>query len=128
MIKNVMLPYKLISSASMTGVTVYTSSASNIMYYDNVAVQLQWTGNPTGVFQVQNSLDYNPGQPQSKGEVQAGTWVPITLNPVPAAVTTATSSWTIQLDDLPFPWVRVLYTNSTGSGVLTGYISGKSKG
>ncbi len=111
----------------MTGTTVLTSLPSNIKYKDSVAVQLSWTGTPTGTFAVQGSVDYNPGQPQSGGGQNAGHWTAIPLSPPPIASGSA-DQILMNLDQLAFPWIRVVYTNVSGTGVLTGYISAKSLG
>lgn len=102
--------------------TSVTSSATNISYLDNVGVQFNFTGAPVGTFQVQVSADYN--QDTQGNVLNPGTWVPLTLSPSPAASAVAGSIY-IDLNQLSAPWVRTAYTTTSGSGVLSGYITAK---
>ena len=126
-VKNVNLPYQIMSSATMVAQNTLTSSASNIMYHDSVAVSFAWSGNPTGTFQIQGSLDYNPGTPQSGGQANSGTWNNLTLSPQPTAGS-GSATYLVNMNQLAFPWLRIQYTNSTGSGVLSACICSKSLG
>lgn len=132
--KEISEPYQNFSAAAgnqtMTGTSTLTSIPTNIKYRDSVAIQLQWTGTPTGTFSVQGSLDYSPGLPQTAappGGANPGTWTPITLSPAPVA-SGSSGVILLNLNQLAFPWIRVQYTNASGTGVLTGYISAKSLG
>jgi len=123
--------YRIVNSQPMTGVAVVTSSPTNITYKDSFAIQLQWTGTPAGIFEIQGSIDYNPGDPQSGGGQNPGVWTPIPVvdqigNP-PAALGAA-GQILINMNQLAFPWIRTVYMNSAGVGTLDAYISGKSLG
>jgi len=103
----------------------YTSPPTNTQYLDNVVYVLSWpaTGSPNGTFAVQVSEDYTVS---STGTVtSSGTWLPLTLSATVAATGGADQAL-IDLNQLPSSWVRLVYTQSSGSGTLTGYISGKS--
>lgn len=117
-----------VTGQAMTGVATLTSIPTNIKYRDSVAIQLQWTGSPTGTFQVEGSLDYNPGLTQTDGGANPGQWTPLTLTPAPVATGASGGLILLNLNQLAFPWIRVQYTNSAGTGTLTGYISAKSLG
>lgn len=122
---NVATPYLTINSVSVSsGVTI--SSVSNIMYINGISAQFVWTGNPTGTFFVQTSQDYNPGTPQSRGALNAGTWDSWPLSPVPT--TSSGSSYTVDISAVHTSWVRLVFDCSTGSGVLSARISGKTQG
>lgn len=129
--KQVSPPYQNFTSASMTGTATLTSSVTNILYRDNISIELDWTGTPTGTFFIEGSNSYNPGIPQAgggpDGPASTGTWTALTLSPNPVAGGSA-SNLLINLDDLAFAWIRVRYTNSAGSGTLNGWIAAKSKG
>lgn len=127
MLKEISPVYQNIVNGVMTGTTVILSVPTNITYKDSIAIQLQWTGSAVGTFEVQGSLDYNPGAPQSGGTANAGNWISLTLSPSPAASGTA-SQILINLNQLSFPWIRVKYTNASSTGTLNGYISAKSLG
>jgi hypothetical protein len=107
--------YQTIAAGDMSG--SLTSKVSDISGFDNVAVQLVWTGTPTGTFAVQGSLDYNP-------QLATGTWTALTLSSSPAAAGSA-SNVLLDLNQLSFPWIRVVYTAVSGSGTLNAYIAGK---
>lgn len=120
--KNILTPFKVISSGSMTGTAVITSAATFIQYLDNISIQLVWVGAAVGTFDVQGSLDHTESP---LGNVtNAGTWTSITLTPAPAAAGSS-SNILINMDQLSFPWIRVVYTNSSSTGTLQAYISGK---
>jgi hypothetical protein len=102
-------------------VSTITSNVTNILYLDNVSIQLNFTGTPTGGFAIQGSLDYavENGTPTN-----AGNWVPLALTPNPAAAGSA-GTILLNLTELSFPWIRVVYTPSSGTGTLDAYISAK---
>jgi hypothetical protein len=119
-----------LANQTMTGTAQLISAVTNIKYKDSVAIQLKWTGTPTGTFTVDGSLDYNPGLPQSgapPGGANNGTWTSLVLSPAPVA-SGAAGNILLNLNQLAFPWIRVTYTNASGTGTLTGYISAKSLG
>lgn len=128
MLKEITPVNRVITNASMSGVALVTSLASNISYKDSVAYQVQWSGIPSGAFDVQGSVDYNPGLPQSNGSPNAGRWTSITLSPTISAAGSGSSQALINLNQLAFPWIRIAYTNSSGQGVLNGYLFAKSLG
>lgn len=91
----------------------YTSSTINILYLDNIGIQLVWTGTPTGTFIIQVSNDNT-------------TWG--TLSPTSPSTISAGGSASdaeISLNQLPWKYLRVKYTRSSGTGTLQGYITGK---
>lgn len=105
----------------MTGTV--TSAVSNIEFMDNIGIELDWTGTPNGTFAVQVSVSYHQ---DSLGNVtNVGAWNSITLSPVPAAVGAA-GTYYIDINQISSPWIRVVYTPSSSTGVLNAYICGKS--
>lgn len=119
--KNVLLPSRIVAATSMA--STVTSPPTNVQYLDNVVYQAQWTGTPTGTFSVQGSLDYQ--QAVGGSVISAGTWVAL---PLSAAVTAAGSADQAEFDlnGIPYPWIRLVYTASSGSGTLDVYICGKA--
>jgi hypothetical protein len=107
--KNTLSPFKTITSGDMSG--NLTSKVTDISHMDNVSIQLNWTGTPTGTFAVQGSLD------------QAN-WVSLALSPTPGAAGAA-GNILLDLNQLSFPYIRTIYTASSGSGSLDAIISGK---
>lgn len=128
MLKEITPVNKIFVNASMSGTIAATSLISNIAYKDSVAYQYVWTGTPSGTFDVQGSVDYNPGQPQSNGAFNAGTWTSLVFSPIPQATGSGSSNVLINMNQLAFNYIKTVYTNSTGSGVLTGSLVAKSLG
>lgn len=115
----------------MTGTTILTSAPTNISYKDNIFYELVWTGSPVGTFQVQVSADYNPGTPQSDGAYDNGTWteIPVTDQSGNAPAAQGQDGQVVfDLSQISAPWVRVVYTNASGTGTLNGWVAGKSTG
>lgn len=128
-VKHASPPFQLCASVSMSGTTAYTSSVTSIIYRDSISYQAAWTGIPTGTFDVQGSIDYNPGLPESAGPTNAGTWDSIPLTPSPAATGSGGANHVLMnLNQLGFAYTKVVYTNSTGSGVMALWTSAKSLG
>ena len=127
-LKEVVQVFQTISSQSISGSAVVVSSVSAIGYMDNVGLQYMWTGSPVGTFNVQGSLDYRSGRPQSQGggSPQPGTWNTITLTAI--VDTSSGSSALINIQGAAWPYIRTLYAQSSGSGVLSAYVYAKSTG
>lgn len=100
--KNVLLPYELFDDADMSG--DLTSAVTTIQWLDNICFQLVWTGNPTGTFDLQGSVNYN-------ANTGVGTWTSVTLSPAIAAAGTADNAL-LDLNQLSFPFVRIVYTTT----------------
>lgn len=119
------LQFQTLTGGVMTGTTVLTSPVTNLQCLDDIGYQFSWTGSPVGTFQIQVSADYYQ---DAQGNVQnAGHWVPLTFTYLSGA-NTFTSATTIPTSvgspiylDLPLlsaPWLRAVYTNISGTGVL----------
>lgn len=119
--KNTLRKFQTITAGDMSAASI-TSAVTNIETHDNIAIQLNFTGTPVGTFAVEVSVDY---ERDSHGNViDSGTWVPITLSPAPAAAG-ADGSILIDLNQLASPWIRVVYTKTSGTGSLDAFISAK---
>lgn len=119
--KNNLLRFQNIVNGDMSQASI-TSTVSNIQFLDNIGIQLNFTGTPTGSFAVQLSIDY--AQDDQGNVTNAGNWVPITFTTPPVA---AGAPGTIYLDlnQLSAPWIRVVYTKGSSTGTLQGFITGK---
>lgn len=102
----------MIVDGVMTGLAVVTSAPSNVSYVDNIGLQISWTGNPTGDIEILGSID---------GE----NFVPLTFNPIVTQPSGTAGDTLIDLNQYPFPWIQVQYTNASGDGTLQVWISGK---
>jgi hypothetical protein len=107
--KLVLPPYHLIVGASMA--TPITSPTTTIQFTDNVGVQLNFTGTPTGTFSVNVSLDNI-------------NFIPLTLPQVPVASGTAGQIY-IDLTQLSSPYIQITYSPISGTGTLDAFIGAK---
>lgn len=118
--KNTLKVFKMIDAGDMSG--NLTSIPTNVEFLDNIALQLNFTGTPTGTFAVEVSIDYDQ---DSLGNIlNAGNWIPLTLSPAPAATGSGASIF-IELNQTPARWLRVTYTATSGVGSLDALISAK---
>lgn len=129
-LKNINEPHYVFSSVSIGAQVTVSSSVTAIKYLDSLSVQFNWAGNWTGNFSIDGSLDFAYGTPQTgPGGANAGNWTSLTLNPS----TTTIGSGSVQpilvnMNQLAFPYMRVTYTNSSGTGSITALVMGKSLG
>lgn len=119
-VKNVLKPIHLIQAGDMSG--NLTSNPVAIGWLDQVAVQFNFTGTPTGTFQVQGSVDYEVNE--SGAVINAGNWTSVTLSPSPTAAGSP-DVILIDMSQLSFPYLRVQYTAMSGTGTLNAYLSAK---
>lgn len=128
--KTVSHPFQIFNAVAVSGTQVVTSSVTNVLYRDSVALQFSYSGNCTGNFDVQSSIDYGQGQPQSTGlsEQQfTGTWTSLNLSPA-ASISSGSTNILVNTNQLGFAALRTVYTNSSGTGTITGWTSAKSLG
>ncbi len=118
--KNNLLKFQTITNGDMT--TALTSAVTNIQFLDNIAIQLDFAGTPTGTFQVQVSVDH--AQDNNGNVTVAGSWVPLLLSSNPVAAGTSGTIY-IDLNQLSAPYMRVTYTG-TGAGTLNAFVSAKT--
>ncbi len=113
--------YRIITDGDMSTVSI-TSAVTGIKYMDNVGLQLNWAGSPVGTFAVQVSADHE--QDQFGNVTVAGNWIPLTLSPSPS--TASGSPVYVDMTQLSAPWIRVVYTRTSGTGTLNAYIVAKA--
>lgn len=128
--KNSLLKFKNITNGDMAQASI-TSAVTNIQYLDDVGLQFSWTGSPVGNFQIQVSADYS--QDAQGNVLDSGHWVPLLLSywngsafvtsvDLPASLG---SPYYLDLALLSAPWIRVVYTKSSGTGTLNSFITAK---
>lgn len=131
-VKNVGLPFQifnniLVSGSASVGVATFTSSATAVQYKDNVGYQINFTGTPFGVLQINASNDYNPQLPESGNPFNSstnGNWVTLTS----ISISTASSPVGFNLNQVPFAFIQCQFISGTASGSLTGWVTSKGLG
>lgn len=117
---NLLQAFYFIKNQSMAA--TFTSNPVEVMNQDNVGIQLNWTGTPTGAFTFQVSNDYAQ---DSFGNVQnVGNWITLPVTPAIAAAGSGDVAF-VDLNQTGALYVRVVYTRASGTGTLNGYISAK---
>lgn len=119
--KNNLLKFPIITAGDMS-LSSLTSTVTNIQYLDNVCIQLNFTGTPTGTFEVQVSLDH--AQDSNGNVTVAGNWTALTLDPSPSASGSGSTTF-IDINQTSAPWIRVVYTKTSGTGTLNAFIGAK---
>jgi hypothetical protein len=104
--------YQLVTAGSMTGTATITSNTQTVSNFDNLGLQVVWTGTPTGVFSV-------------LGSVNGTQFEALTFDPALAQPAGGAGGYLINLNQFPWPYLQVQYVNSTGSGLLSVYIFSK---
>lgn len=131
--KTNLLKYHNITAGAMTGTSAVTSTVTSIKFLDDVGIQFNWTGSPVGNFQIQVSADHEQDDSSPPNVTVAGNWVPllftywtgsafVTAYNIP---TSLGSPIYMDLTLLSSPWIRVVYTNTSGSGTLDAFITAK---
>jgi hypothetical protein len=131
-VKSVGLPFNIFNTVSVSGsasigVATFTSSVTAIQYKDNVGYQVNFTGTPFGVLQINASNDYNPQLPESgnpQGSSASGNWVTLTS----VSISTASSPIGFNLNQVPFAYIQCQFISGTSSGTISGWVTSKGLG
>ena len=101
------------ASSAMSGTTAITSQAIDVSNYQSTAFQLSWTGTPTGSFAVLVSID---------GVTYSDLGASSPNNPAGS-----TGSAYIPVYGSGAKWMKLRYTNASGSGTLSGKVVSKTR-
>lgn len=116
-----------VAPAQSLGAT-FTTAPTLIKYGDNVAYQINAvTSNAVGTFSVQASLDYKISEPTNSVE-NPGNWIDLTLAGGTPFLASANMLIMINLNQLPFNAIRLVYTRTSGTGTADVYIMTKQIG
>lgn len=123
--KNVLAPTTALASAQSLGAS-FNTNATIIDYMDNCSYQINaTTSDAVGTFKVQASLDYEAGN--SLNNARTGNWVDLTLSGTPS-LSSANDNIIINLNQVPFRAIRLVYTRTSGTGTVDIYVMNKSIG
>lgn len=101
-------PLSGVINGIMTGTSTIYTNIIGLRQMDNVGIELNWTGTPTGTFQVMVS---NSGI----------NFYPLTFNPALSQPVGSAGGYVIQLGPIAFQYYFIQYTNSSGSGTCSAY-------
>lgn len=106
---------------NMTGTSQIISQWIDMRYQHGGAIQAMWTGNPAGVFSIQSSLDFSLNN--ALAIQNPGTWIDLGITMGPPVGSSGNALVDIALTGIPF--IRLVYTNVSGTGTLEALIFGK---
>lgn len=113
-------PFPAIVNGNMS--SNITSAVTIIQNTSMISYTIDWTGAPTGTFQVQVSNDYSQN---AAGQVSnPGTWVALPLSTMPAASGSAGTGF-IDIYQTAAYAIRLQYLASSGTGTLQAVLNGK---
>lgn len=95
-------------SGTMTSTSTIYSQIMDISKMDNSGLEVTWTGTPTGTLSV---LVSNSG----------ANFYTLTFSPALAQPAGSSGGYVINLNQVPFKYLLLQYTNASGSGTLTVY-------
>lgn len=105
----------------MTGTSQINSAVQNVQNFDNLGLEIAWTGTPTGTITVNGAVNNPNTNPYSAtNPISANN--ALTFDPILDQPAGADGGYLIDLNQFPFPYIQVQYVNSSGSGTLNVYI------
>lgn len=118
--------FKTITNGDMSTASI-TSAVTAIEFLDNIGIQINFTGSPVGTFAVQISMDYD--QDQNGNVISAGNWITMPVQQGSTSYTAIPTSLGspiyLDLNQLSAPWIRLVYTRTSGTGTLNAFIAAK---
>lgn len=110
--KRVLTPYRLVTDGSLSA--DFFSPASTVSYDDNVGYQVKYSGNPTGQFFVQ-------------GTINGVDWEDLELSAEILAAAVP-GSFVINLNQIPYYQLRLRFDRTSGTGLVQAWIMTKTVG
>ena len=99
-------------TVAVSGTATVNSETFNCSNLDNLGLQIAFAGTMTGTLTVNCSIDNK-------------NFAALTFTPPVSQPSGSNLSYLIDLNQLPFPYLQVSYTNASGSGTLDVYLSAK---
>lgn len=114
----------LLSAAAMTSTTEVDSAAIPVDQLWGFAIQAVWTGTPTGNLKLQASCDAPLLTTQtSNGTSSVTNWTDVADTTVAVAGAAGNYMWNVT--SAAYRFVRLVYINASGTGVLSATMSAK---
>jgi hypothetical protein len=122
--KTILKSFKIMSAGDMSQATL-TSIPTEITILDDISFQFNFTGTPTGTFNIQVSADYEPGRAPNMEPANAGNWVNLPFSPALSAGGSAGSVF-VDIVQTGASYIRATYTKTSGTGSLDILVTGKA--
>ncbi len=106
------LPYKQFNATAVSSTTTYHSASTDINQLANIGLDVRFAGTMAGTLTVECSNDNI-------------TFTALTFNPAISQPAGSNLNLLIDLNQVPFRYVRTSYVNASGSGTLTSLLSAK---
>lgn len=100
-----------VPSGSISGAGTTISATIDATNMDNIPVEVAWTGSLVGTFSIQ-------------GSVSGKNWKDLGLSIT--GPNNANGNILLDLNQLSFSFVRLVYTNASGTGTMTMFAAGKA--
>lgn len=97
----------------------FTSGVISVQFLDNIMLQIVSTGTPAGTFAVQVSSDYDVNS-----NPNTSNWVALPLSGTPT-LSGSGDIIDIAMNQVPSPYMRLVYTRSSGTGTCNAWVSAK---
>lgn len=97
-----------VTGGTMSGTNTIYSQILDVSRMDNIGLEVAWTGTPAGTFSIlvsNSGINFNA----------------LTFDPPLAQPSGADGGEAIDINQLPFKYMLLRYTNTTGAGTLTVY-------
>jgi len=121
--KDTLKSYVLLNAQSTASSFDTYSNPTNVDYLDNVGIQVVWTGTTVGVLEVYGSNDAANAQ---QGKYPTN-WSKFEFGAV-INVDTTNSDLLIHMNQLPYSWIALKYTATSGTGTMTAKLTVKMVG
>jgi len=105
-------PLSGVTSGSMSGMATIYSNIVDVTIKDNNGLEVTWTGSPTGTIQI-------------LGSSSGINFYPLTFDPALAQPNGTAGGYLINLNQFPWKYLIVEYTNASGSGNISTYLTTK---
>jgi hypothetical protein len=119
--KNTLKNYSILNAQSAAASFNTFAMPTNIDYLDNVSIQVTWTGTPVGTFDVYVSNVLHPSTTLTSD------WSRLDFGSTPA-IDSTNSDMVINLNQIPFSWIAVVYTKTSGTGTISAITTIKTVG
>lgn len=110
---------KVSRAQSVTGSNSYYTDATELPRMQNVSYHHEWTGTPSGAFSFWISNKPDPGIADDTD------WVELTLATPPTDPAGSAGKTAVDLNQIPYRWIRAKYVNASGSGTWSSWFMGK---